>query len=535
MLAAIAVSYSLAAAVPASASRGQIAIIEDPAMMTDPAGTLAKFRALGASTVRVIFHWSLISPRPTAQRIPAGFDPSDPNAYPASGWAVYDQIVKDATAAGMTIDFTLAGGAPRWAEGPGIPPQGANLYYAWKPSAKRYGQFVQAVGERYSGDFTPPGASAPLPAVHFWALWNEPNFGQDLAPQAINASKVSVAPMMYRALSDAGWAGLQKTGHRNDTIIIGEFAARGQSGPVNRKHPQGLPGDYAQTKPLQFIRTLYCLDSRYRPFRGRYATARGCPAAARGSRRFRARNPVLFQATGVGDHPYLGDQPPSGGRWDPDFATFPQLGHLERALDRVTRVYGWNKRYPIYNDEYGDITRPPQIGPYVSPTTAAYYLNWSEYLSWRNPRVVSYAQFLLDDPMPHGNRAGFATGLLTNTGMPKATYYAYRLPVYMPRTLLRRGRAALLWGDVRPAHFAELDGGQAPTVAIQLQRHGHGPFVTIMTAAVANAGGYFSVRVKFPASGNVRLAYTYPQSGSLLPAGTAGATVESRSVRIRVR
>jgi hypothetical protein len=534
-LAAITASYSLSCAALASASTGQIAIIEDGTVMTDPAGTLARFRALGASTVRVIFHWSLLSPRPKAGRIPAGFDLSDPNAYPASGWAVYDQIVKDATATGMTVDFTLAGGAPRWAEGSGIPPQGANLYYTWKPNAKLYGQFVHAVGERYSGQFTPPGAAAPLPAVHFWALWNEPNFGQDLAPQAIDGSRVSVAPMMYRALSDAGWAGLQLTGHGNDTILIGEFAAQGQSGPVNRKHPQGLPGDYAQTKPLQFIRTLYCLGAGYRPLRGRYATARGCPADARGSRRFRARNPVLFHATGVGDHPYLGDRPPSGGRWDPDFATFPLLGHLERALDRVNRVYGSDKRYPIYSDEYGDITRPPQIGPYVSPTTAAYYLNWSEYLSWRNPRVASYAQYLLDDPMPHGNRAGFATGLLTDKGMPKATYYAYRLPVYMPKTLLRRGRAAGVWGDVRPAHFVELDGGQVPTVAIQLQRHGRGPFMTITTVDVANANGYFNVRVKFPASGKVRLAYAYPQFDPLVLPGIAGTTVESRSVRIRVR
>jgi hypothetical protein len=536
LLAAIAVSYNLAFTALASASRGQIAIIEDePAVMTDPAGTLGTFRALGASTVRVIFHWSLISPQPTARHIPAGFDPSDPNAYPASGWVAYDQIVRDATAMGMAVDFTLAGGAPRWAEGSGIPPQGADLYYAWKPNAKLYGQFVHAVGERYSGHFTPAGATAPLPAVRFWALWNEPNFGQDLAPQAIDGSRVSVAPMMYRALTGAGWAGLQRTGHGNDTILIGELAAQGQAGPVNRKHPEGLPGDYAQTKPLQFIRTLYCLGPGYKQLRGGYATKRGCPTGARGSRRFRAGNPVLFHATGVGDHPYLGDRPPSGGRWDPDFATFPVLGHLERALDRVNRVYGSDKRYPIYSDEYGDITRPPQIGPYVSPTTAAYYLNWSEYLSWRNPRVASYAQYLLDDPMPHGNRAGFATGLLTDKGMPKATYYAYRLPVYLPKTQLRRGRAAVVWGDARPAHFAELDGGQVPTVAIQLQRHGSGPFMTITTVDVTNPGGYFDVRVKFPVSGNVRLAYSYPQFDPLLPPGIAGTTVESRSVRIQVR
>jgi hypothetical protein len=137
--------------------------------------------------------------------------------------------------------------------------------------------------------------------------------------------------------------------------------------------------------------------------------------------------------------------------------------------------------------------------------------------------------------MPHGNRAGFATGLLTDKGVPKATYYAYRLPVYMPETLLRRGRPAVVWGDVRPAHFAVLDVGQVPTAAIQLQRHGSGPFVSIRTVEVTNAGGYFDVRVRFPASGNVRLAYSYPAFDPLLPPGIAGTTVQSRSVRIRVR
>ena len=49
-----------------------------------------------------------------------------------------------------------------------------------------------------------PGDPNDLPRVSFWELWNEPNFGIDLAPQAINGSTVPAAPAMYRGLLDAG-------------------------------------------------------------------------------------------------------------------------------------------------------------------------------------------------------------------------------------------------------------------------------------------------------------------------------------------
>ncbi|MGH2866945.1 MAG: hypothetical protein ACRDNK_05170 [Solirubrobacteraceae bacterium] len=503
---------------------------------TDPTAMLSQFRALGATTVRVIVNWYLLSPDPASGQMPAGFDPADPNAYAAAAWAPYDQTVRAAQADGMKVDFTLSGGAPAWAEGLGIPAQGFNPNYAWKPNATLYGAFAQAVGERYSGRFTAPGASAPLPAVHFWALWNEPNFGQDLAPQAINGSTLSVAPMMYRGLVDAGWRGLHQSGHGADTILIGELAARGLAGPVSGNHPQGLPGYYSQTKPMQFIRTLYCLDSRYRLLKGGAARAHGCPTTAAGSRAFRKQHPGLFSATGVADHPYpAGDPPVLRRRTDPDFATFPQLASLEHGLDRALGAYGSRHHYPIYNDEFGYITRPPQTAPYASPTTAAYYLNWTEYLSWKSTRVASYMQYLLNDPTPQGGHPGFASGLLTSSGQPKATFYAYRMPLYLPRTTLRRGRTAEVWGAVRPAPFMALDSGQSQSVAIQLQRGGHGPFSTLKSVPLSSPAGYFDLPVVFPASGRVRLAYTFPSGDSFLPVGEPGTTIYSRSVSITAR
>jgi hypothetical protein len=522
----------------ASASHDQISIIQDSARMrADPSGTLATFRALGVNTVRVIVDWAQIAPDWESRTPPDGFDAADPAAYPESNWAPYDRIVKLAGAAGIAVDFTLSGGAPRWAEGPGIPPAALdNPYWAWRPSPRDFGQFVRAVGERYSGSYAPPGKTAPLPRVSFWAVWNEPNFGEDLGPQAIRGSTVSVAPGMYRRLVGQAWGALHATGHGSDKILVGEFAPRGMTARGTRKRPQGLPGRFAQTKPLQFLRTLYCVNGSYHELRGAAARAEGCPAKAAGSRAFRRNNPGLFKATGLADHPYPDNKNPTvETSRDPDIAPFPRLGNLERAIDRVQRVYGSRRRLPIYDTEYGYITHPPNQGKFVSPVTAARYLNWAEYLSWKQRRVASTMQFVLIDPSTGPGAigdGGFASGLEFSDGRDKPSFAAYRLPFYLPLTRAHRGRAVEVWGCVRPAAYAIIDTGSPQSAEIQFAPGTGGPYRTIRTVLVGDPDNcYFDVRIKFSRSGRVRLAYTYP-AGSIGPAGT---TVYSRTVSVSVR
>jgi hypothetical protein len=134
---------------------------------------------------------------------------------------------------------------------------------------------MKAVATRYSGRYTPPGATSALPRVSFWTIFNEPNFGENLGPQAINGSKVSVAPNMYRKLVNAGWSALHSTGHGHDTILVGGYAARGMQGGRSRRAPEGYPGNFGQTKPLLFIRTLYCVDKNNRLLRGKIARQPG--------------------------------------------------------------------------------------------------------------------------------------------------------------------------------------------------------------------------------------------------------------------
>jgi hypothetical protein len=74
-------------------------------------------------------------------------------------------------------------------------------------------------------DFTPPGASRPLPRIDFWSIWNEPNIETNLGPETTHrGSGVEVAPAIYRDLLNGAWGPLQVTGHGRDRILIGELA-----------------------------------------------------------------------------------------------------------------------------------------------------------------------------------------------------------------------------------------------------------------------------------------------------------------------
>jgi hypothetical protein len=488
-----------------------------------------QFRALGATTVRVFLPWAKLAPNATRRSAPKGFHATDPAAYRAAKWAPYDAIDQAARQYGLTIELVVEGGAPLWAQGAGVPKRNAtDPFFAWKPDAGDYGQFVEAVGKRYSGSYTPKGQAGALPRIHFWSIWNEPNFGEDLAPQAIDGSSVSYAPTMYRNLVRSGWSALQQTGHGRDTILIGSLAAIGRDPhPPTSYWPQGLPGDYGQTHPIQFVRSLYCLDANTGvKLSGSAASQAGCPVSASAKVKFRSQNPGLFDASGIADHPYPSNGNPTQGG-GPDYALLPDLDHLASTAGAGARAWGAARSYKIYNDEFGYITNPPNGNPkarYVSPATAAYYINWAEYLSWRNPTVVSYDQYLLADP---GGHYPFSSGLVTSTYKKKATYNAYRMPLYMPKTRFSHSQAVTVWGEARPAIY----GTGAQTVAIQFQANGKGSWKTLRTVS---SNTYFSVKQNFPGSGDVRLLYSYPRSDPLLPVGLAEHKIVGRSQQITV-
>jgi hypothetical protein len=499
-LIALAALGTTAHVAPALASTTQDAILQDDgALHANPLGTLQTMRALGVTRVRVGVYWGSIAPGGSSRRRPAHFNASDPGAY-GNQWAIYDQIVRDAKSEGISVYFVIVGPTPRWAIGPGVPRGG--LTGPWKPSAREFGSFVTALGKRYSGTYH------GLPKVSFFSIWNEPNYGIDLAPEAGRHDNVELGAVQYRGLVDAAWSALHRTGHAHDTFLIGETAPHGHDHPI---------GVYNVMRPLRFLRALYCVDTRFRQLRGSAAAARGCPTTSGGSRRFRSQHPGLFAASGYAAHLYAQLTPPNRSlQANRDNADLAEVGQLERTLDRLQSVYGSRTHFPIWNTEYGYQTNPPEKGA-LSPTTAAYYMNWGEYISWRQPRIKSSMQYELVDP-PGGN---FASGLVFTNGQPKQPVYdAYRMPLYLPHTSGKRGTALEVWGDVRPAHYA----GRGQRVAIQFQAGSRGGWTTVRNVTITNSRGYFDVRQAFTGSGSVRLAWT----------GGSG-TVHSRTVSIRIR
>lgn len=507
-----------AASIQGPAARPQLESIFEPKgpLFADPAGTLDLMRTLGVDRVKVFIPWNQLAPDPSS-RVRPQFNATDPAAYSPAGWSGFDTIARDAKARGIALYFAVGGLAPLWATGhdpaPGGPYDGAQ----WEPSAAQFGRFVRAVATRYSGHYTPPGDSSPLPRVSFWSIWNEPNLGSaDLAPQAIDNSTVEVSPAMYRGLVDSAWSALQATGHGSDRILIGELAPYGQTFGNS-------PGNYGEMVPMRFVRALYCVDASEHPLQGSAAAARGCPTTSTGSKRFATDHPGLFQASGFAIHPYpSGQVPPNVVLPDgPGFVNLASLPRLAQLLDAVTTLYGSSKRFPFYMTEYGYFTKPPYAGG-APLRTAAADINWAEYLAWRDPRIRSYDQYLLEDP-DSSSRSSFVTGLEFSNGVHKPSYEAYRMPIYLPVTRTSPGRSLEVWGCARPAHYVQLDTGAAQRVQIQLQAPSGGPFKTVKSV-IPDPQCYFDVQVAFPSSGSVRLAWSYPH----------GPTIYSRTMAVSI-
>lgn len=490
-------------------------------LFNSPGPTLDTLKRLGVDRVKLFMPWSYLAPDPQSHTRPH-FDATSPAAYPASNWGIFDAIIRAAAQRHIGLDVALEAPTPLWATGPGIPPNTAPGFLgAWQPSPQQFGMFVRAVGTRYSGHYTPAGQSSPLPRLDFWSVWNEPNYGQQLAPQAIDSSSVEVSPALYRRLLDAAWSALQATGHRHDTVLIGEIAPRGQTVP-----PNVFPGNFSGMVPLRFIRALYCVDASFHPLSGTAATTRSCPSTQAGSAAFIHEHPGLFEAGGFAFHPYpQGFAPNVRTPDEPDYADLPQLGALEHTLDAAMAAYGSHAQLPLYDTEFGYQTNPPEtIARAVSPAQAAVWVNLAEWMSWRDPRVVSWDQYLLADP-PNGE-SNFDTGLNFSNGTHKALFDAFRMPVYLPSEIGKSGQPLEVWGCVRPAHYVH---SRKPQVAgVQWKPASGGAFKTIKHVDLTDPYRYFDTRVTFPGSGLVRITWSYPR-------GEGGGQIHSRTVQVTIR
>jgi hypothetical protein len=474
----------------AAASMGQESTFQDDDLLVfgtpeQQADALDTMKALGADRVRVSVFWREVAPDRESRTKPA-FDAADPAAYPPVLWERYDRILRLARERGLAVNFDVTGPGPLWAmSDPGERP---DLGAWYGPSAEEFGQFVTALGRRYSGDYQ------GLPRVDYWSIWNEPNQPGWLAPQWLTGGGRwnEAAPRIYRDLADAMWSALQATGHTpaTDTILVGELAPKGLL--KNRGVSRAIDA-------LRFLRGLYCVGRRYRALRGRAATRLGCPSDPAG---FAGAHPALFEATGFAHHPYELNFKPSMRPRHGDWVTIANLTRLSTALSRALRAHGRSRvgGMPLYLTEFGYQTNPPdRLG--VSFRQQAGYLNQSEFIAYVTPQVRTLSQFLLiDDDGDPGST--FQSGLMTRSGKRKPAYAAYRLPIYLPSRRFERGETLRVWGLVRPAA-----NGEPQRVGIQFRRRGRKRWRTVRTVTSEGGRGYVDARVRVGARGAIRLAW----------------------------
>ena len=291
-----------------------------------------------------------------------------------------------ARARGLDVLLTPTGPGPAWASTCG---GRARARQACSPSPVAFGRFVRELGRRY-------------PAQRLWAIWNEPNVANWLTPQ-FDARGVPAAPRHYRSLVRAAARALAATGHRDETLLIGELASVGQT----RRSPR--------TRVM---------------------------AAELFARRLLTHR---VPATGFALHPYtIAAAGPVCARGAPGQLPPARLGRLRALLDRAGRRGVVPRRLGIWLTEGGFQTNPPDPIAGIPLAAQAARINQLEWLAAHTPRVRGTAQYLLLDDR---RRAGFQSGLRFASGAPKPALAAYRVAIWVQR----RGRGSDVWGRVRPA------------------------------------------------------------------------------------
>ena len=429
VVAALAVAGGQAASARASAD--QVTYFQAPRDLVGVSAarrghTFAQLRSLGVDALRVVLYWERVAPQPRSSHAPR-FDAADPSAY---DWSAYDPVLATAKALGWRVLLTVSGPVPRWATA-------SHRDEITRPDPLDFQRFMTAVARHYAGE------------VSLFSIWNEPNHPAFLQPQFVHRRPAS--PWLYRALWQAGYAGLVAGGIAHPAVLFGETA------------PTGSPHDVA---PLVFLRDALCLNARYH----KAPTCSQLPAAG-----------YAHHAYTIPAGPYY--RPPV-----PDDVTIGALSRLVVALNRAARAHAIPARLPIYLTEFGVQSHPNRwLG--VSPTRQAQFDAICEMIAWENPRVAAFSQYLLRDDAtidrPGNSLAGLGTGFQTGleyaSGRPKPLYDGFRLPLVVMRD---RGRVNL-WGYVRPARAAT-------EVTVLVQRSRRVRF-TVLARRRTDARGYWQM------------------------------------------
>jgi hypothetical protein len=417
--------------------------VEDPGATGNgtPAQRQASLGALSASAaavVRIAVGWSSIAPAGTQK--PAGFNASDP-ADPHYRWSSLDDQVRYVAQhhRQIVIFFT---GAPRWAEGPGLP--SSMSPGTWNPNPHELAAFAHAVASRYSGEYPDPvHAGAGLPRVRYWEPWNEPNIpGQYSSPNRVRT---------YRALLNAAYPAI-KSVHPDNRVALGGLA------PVSV-----APG---ANPPLSFAAALLCLHRAG----GGYRPNRRCPER------------VHFDALAI--HPYSFAATPTKHAYKPGDVLVADMGKVAALVHAANR---WHTALPasghgIWVTEFAWFTRPPNVSLGDPQPVAARYVSYAMYEMWRAGSSMVIWLSMLDTPSFSG------AGLYTRLVHPKLTLRAFSFPVIASV----KGKHGYVWGR------APVNG----SVRVRIQRKGRR--WRTLTSVRTGSDGVFTAHIRAHGNGSYR-------------------------------
>lgn len=467
-------ALSAIAAGTASAAKSQLPIIEDPTRIgsPDPAqqdAALDEIVALGGKIVKVPIQWRAVAPDGGSTVKPGG-DLSSPDAYPAGAWSISDRAITQAQARGLKVWIMITAPAPRWAvakestPGPG----------AYNPDPKAYGDFAEAVGRRYAN-------------VSLFSIWNEPNLSRFLTPQK-SGSLVGSA-IQYRDMYREAYAGLVASGHKASTIMFGELLPS-----YGNSRSKGTP-------PLPWLQEFFCLDKNNKPLKGKAVKSHKCTGYKK------------ITASGFAYHPYS----QSGGPFvraplKSGAAPIAYLKRIENVLDAAAKAHKLSKRkLKIYSSEFGFQSSPPD--PYgTTMSKIPGFLNASEYLSWVDPRVATYSQYLILDD---ADLTFFQSGLRFANGTEKpGVYEAYQTPLMVFKG--RTSRSIRVWGNLR---------AKPPGVTMaDLQVKSGSSWTTLTQIPVSSGVGYFQRSIN--TSGAWTKTYRINWSGGISRSTKAGKQIK---------
>jgi hypothetical protein len=316
---------------------------------------------------------------------------------------------------------------------------------------------MTAVGRHY-GPAGPFGTTVSL-----FSIWNEPNHPAFLQPQW-NRNGTPASPRIYRALYQAGFAGLKAAGIASPKVLLGETAPTGYI-RVNykREKARALLHDVA---PLLFLRETLCLNNKYR----------------------KSGSCTPLTSAGYAHHAYTTAAGPLYKPRERDDVTIGVLSRLSSALSKAFRAHGTTSNLPIYLTEFGVQSKPNRfLG--VPASQQAEFDAIAEKIAWSNSRVAAFSQYLLvDDPLGGkpgasvtGGTIGFQTGLEYLGGKPKPLYFAWPVPL----TVSKSGHRYSLWGLVRPATGAT-------KLTVLVQKKGSHKYKTLKTVTT-NSLGYWTL------------------------------------------